>query len=166
MIADGDVFVVGEERLVGAEELADAGGVVDGGVEVGVVGDVDWLEEGGSGDGVEGGFGGLPAVGFGGGVEEVGEGFAEQRPGARAEGHEWIEDRGLAGCGEAWREEAGCGAVVEVEQMGADGDAEVLLAFVLEGSVGEVGQGKVGGGVVGCGEPALVGEGVGLAMGA
>ena len=43
MVADGDVFVVGEEWLVGAEELADARGVVDGGVEVGVVGDVDWV---------------------------------------------------------------------------------------------------------------------------
>lgn len=41
VVADGDVFVVGEERLVGAEDLAYAGGVVDGGVEVGVVGDVD-----------------------------------------------------------------------------------------------------------------------------
>jgi hypothetical protein len=80
VISDGDVFVVGEERLVGAEELADAGGVVDGGVEVGVVGDVDWLEERGAGDGVECGLGGLSAGWFGGDVEELRESFAEQRP--------------------------------------------------------------------------------------
>jgi len=61
VVADGDVFVVGEERLIGAEETAYPGGVVDGGVEVGVVGDVDGLEEGGASDGVEGGFGGLAA---------------------------------------------------------------------------------------------------------
>jgi hypothetical protein len=59
VVADGDVFVVGKERLVGAEETAYPGGVVDGGVEVGVVGDVDGLEESGASDGVEGGFGGL-----------------------------------------------------------------------------------------------------------
>ena len=47
MVADGDPFVVWEEWLVGAEELADVGGVVDGGVEVGVVSDGDWFEEAG-----------------------------------------------------------------------------------------------------------------------
>lgn len=45
VIGDGKVLVVGEERLVGAEELADSSGVVDGGVEVGVVGDADGLYE-------------------------------------------------------------------------------------------------------------------------
>ena len=64
MIADGDVFVVGEKRLVGAEELTYAVGVVDGGVEVGVVGDVDGFFEGRSGDGVEGGFGFSLCSGF------------------------------------------------------------------------------------------------------
>jgi hypothetical protein len=38
---------------------------------------------------------------------------------------------------------------VEVEEVGADGDAEMLLVFDGEGSVGEMGEGKVGGGVVG-----------------
>lgn len=54
MIADRDVFVVGEERLVGTEELADTSGVMDGSVEVSVVGDVDRFLESGSGNGVEG----------------------------------------------------------------------------------------------------------------
>jgi hypothetical protein len=39
VVADGDVLVVGQERVVGAEHRADIGGVVDGGVEVGVVAD-------------------------------------------------------------------------------------------------------------------------------
>ena len=129
MIADGDVFVVGEKRLVGTEELADAGGVVDGGVEVGVVGDVDGLGEGCAGDGVESGFGCLAAVGVLVGVEERGEGFAEERPGTMAERHERIEDGGLAGFDEGWGEQAGGGAGVEVEEVSADGDAEMLLAF-------------------------------------
>jgi hypothetical protein len=82
MVADGDVFVVGKEWLVGTEELADAGGVVDGGVEVGVVGDVNGFDECGSNDGVEGGLGGLTASGFRVGVEKTGEGFAKECPGA------------------------------------------------------------------------------------
>jgi hypothetical protein len=57
VVADGDVLVVGEEGLVRAEELTDTGGVMDGGVKVGVVGDVNRLLEGRSSDGVQGGFG-------------------------------------------------------------------------------------------------------------
>jgi len=53
VVADGDVFVVGEQGLVGAEELADVGGVVERGVEVSVVGDVDGLGEADVFDGVE-----------------------------------------------------------------------------------------------------------------
>ena len=40
--------------------------------------------------------------------------------------------------------------------MGSDGDAEMLLALELEGSVGEVREGKVCRGFIGFGEPALV----------
>ena len=57
MVSDGNVLVVGEQRLVGTEEEACAGGMVDGGVEIGVVGNVDGPEEFCSGDGVEGGSG-------------------------------------------------------------------------------------------------------------
>ncbi len=39
VIADGHPLVVGHQRLVGAEQLADGGGVVNAGVEVGVVAD-------------------------------------------------------------------------------------------------------------------------------
>ena len=78
VIADGDVFVVGQERIVGTEETANACGVVDGGVEVGVVGDVGGLDDGRAGDGVEDGFGGVAVRGFGVRVEEFGERFAEE----------------------------------------------------------------------------------------
>jgi hypothetical protein len=155
VVADGKVFVVGEEGLVGAEELAYAGGVMDGGVEVGVVGDVDGFDEGGSGYGVEGGFG-LVAV-RGGGMEEGGEDLAELGPSFWTEGHEDVQSWGPAGGVEGAREEVGFGAGVQVEEMDAYGYAEVLLAFELEGSVGEVGKGEVGGRIVGGGEPALMG---------
>ncbi len=39
MVADRDVLVVGQQRVVGAEQAADVGRVVDAGVEVGVVAD-------------------------------------------------------------------------------------------------------------------------------
>ena len=149
MVADGNVFVVGEKRLIGTEELADAGGVVDGGVEVGVVGDVDGLSEGCAGDGMESGFGCLSAVRLFAGVEERGERFAEECPGAMAERHKRIEDGSLAGFDQGWGEQAGRGAGVEVEEVSADGDAEMLLAFVIEGSVGQVGEWEICGGFIG-----------------
>jgi hypothetical protein len=91
VIANGNVLVVGEKRLIGAEELADAGGVVDGGVEIGVVGNVDWLDEGRSGDGVECRFGGLSALWLRIGMKQVRDGFAKQRPGTMAKRHERVK---------------------------------------------------------------------------
>ena len=158
MVADGQVFVVGEERLVGAKELADASGVVDGGVEVGVVGDVDGSAEGRSCNGVEGGLGCFSAVRFFVGVEERSEGFAEECPGAMAERHKRIEDGSLAGFDQGWGEQAGGCAGVEIEEVGADGDTEVLAVFDFEGSVGEMGEREICRGFVGFGEPALVGR--------
>jgi hypothetical protein len=72
-------------------------------------------------------------------VEKCGEGVAEERPGAWAEGHEGVEDGSLAGGGEAGREEIGLSAGVEIEQVRTDGSAEVRLAVDLEGAVREVG---------------------------
>ena len=43
--------------------------------------------------------------------------------------------------------------------MSADGDTEMLLACVFEGSVGQMRQGKIGGRLIRFGEPALVGRG-------
>ena len=73
-----------------------------------------------------------------------------------AERQQRIERGGLAGGDESWGKQAGGSAGVEVEEMCSDGDAEMLLAFEFESSVGEIGQGKVGGGLIRFGEPALV----------
>jgi hypothetical protein len=102
VVADGDPLVVGEEGLVGAEELADVGGVMDGGVEVGVVLDGYRLEEDGvrHGEHQRGDEALLVGVAFGAvlnGFEEVEEALAERRPGARTAAHEGVELRGGAG---------------------------------------------------------------------
>ncbi len=41
VIADRHVFVVRQQRIVGAEQLADIGGVIDAGVEIGVIANVE-----------------------------------------------------------------------------------------------------------------------------
>ena len=126
MVADGDVFVVREEGLVGAEELAYARGVVDGGVEVGVVGDVEGFEEGCASDGVQSSFCFFSVRR--GRFEDGGKGAAEARPGTRPEGHKGVEGWGLAGGFQIGGNEAGFGAGVEIEEVGSDGDAEMRLA--------------------------------------
>ncbi len=40
MVADGHVFVVRQQGIVGTKQAADVGGVVDGCVEIGVIADV------------------------------------------------------------------------------------------------------------------------------
>jgi hypothetical protein len=97
---------------------------------------VDWLLEGRPDDGVEGGFGLLTMLGTGVGVKESGEFFAEKSPGSLPLGHQQIERWGLAGGGQGWREQTGGSARVEIEEVCADGDAEVLLIFYCEGAVG------------------------------
>jgi hypothetical protein len=47
---------------------------------------------------------------------------------------------------------------MKVKEVVADGDAEMLLTFNKEGTVGEMSEGKVGGGVVCFGEPAFCGR--------
>ena len=83
-----------------------------------------------------------------------------------AERQKRIEDRSLTGFDQSWGEKAGRGTGVEVEKVSADGDAEMLLIFVFEGSVGEVCEGEVCCGFVGLGEPAFVGRGISFGHGA
>lgn len=77
-----------------------------------------------------------------GGCEEAGEGFAEERPGLWAEGHQGVQGWGLADRFQGRGQETGFDAGVEVEKVGADGCTEVLPVFDLERCVGEVGRGK------------------------
>jgi hypothetical protein len=76
-----------------------------------------------------------------------------------AERQEWIEDRSLTGFDQGGGKQAGRGAGVEVEEVSADSEAEMLLAFVFEGSVRQVREWEVCGGLVGFRKPALMGRG-------
>jgi len=49
-------------------------------------------------------------------------------------------------------------AAVEVEEMGPDGNAKMLLPICVEGSIREMRKRKAGIGMVGLGEPALIRE--------
>ena len=104
---------------------------------------MDGATEGRSGDGVEGGLGCLPAVSIFVGVEERSDGLAEERPGAMAERHEGIQDWSLTDFDQGWGEQAGRCACVEIEQVSADCDAEMLLTLVFECSVRQVGEWEV-----------------------
>ena len=64
----------------------------------------------------------------------------------------------MAGGYESWWKQARSGTGVEVEKVDSNGDAEVLLAFELEGSIGEVREGEICCWIVGFREPALVGR--------
>ena len=55
---------------------------------------------------------------------------------------------------------------MEVEEVSPDGDAEMLLAFVFEGSVRQVREWEVCGGFIGFREPALIGPGISFGHGA
>jgi hypothetical protein len=45
---------------------------------------------------------------------------------------------------------------VEVEKVNTDGDTEMLLTFIFEGTVGQMRQREVGDRIIGFGKPALV----------
>ncbi len=129
MIADGDVFVVGQERIVGTEELADARGVMDGGVEVGVVADLGGKLHlhiaHGNEHRLQARFcGGIPSARG----EQRRDSAAERRPGCGAERHQ-IGFRGFAACRRRRRrkkfaEKALAGAGAQIEDLVADGDAD------------------------------------------
>jgi len=175
VIADGEPVVVGKQWLVGAEELADVGGVMDGGVKVSVVLGGDGFVEDGLRHGEhEGGDQTLligVAVGAGlDGLEEIEEALAQSRPGGGTAAHQRVELRGGAGGLEVGREgyEEVVGLeLVEVEDEGADAYAEVQHGFRRgrgfghrcgrrcgrEGAVWERLQGEAAGGLVGGADP-------------
>jgi hypothetical protein len=83
-----------------------------------------------------------------------------------AERHEWVQNGCLAGFDQGRWEQIRLGAGVEVKEMDADGNTEVLLAFEFKGTVGQVCEGEVGGGTIGFGQPALMGRGGSFCHGA
>jgi hypothetical protein len=133
MVANRNPRIIWEKRLVRTEELTNVGGVVDRGVEVGVVFRSDRLEEEGARGrdhqrGDEALLIGVTVAAGLDGLEEVDEALAESRPGGGAAAHEGVKLRG--GTGEldvGWEigEEFGFAELTEIEYEGADADAEV-----------------------------------------
>jgi hypothetical protein len=76
------------------------------------------------------------------------------------ERHQRIENRGLTGFDKRrWKEPCGSTSM-KVEEMGADGDAEVLLTFMLEGSIRKMGEWEVGRGLIRFRKPAWSSQGI------
>jgi len=157
VVADWHVLVVGQERIVGSKELADAGGVMDGCVEVSVVGRVNGLEErcfvarGQCGaDGIAGRF-------VGGCVQEGGETSSQRRVHGWFAGHEGVEGLCFAGCQDRGRQslkEASALAFVKVEDEGADADGDAAVAMRAgENAIRKALQGKAAGWVIGRVDP-------------
>ncbi len=126
MIADGDPLVVGEQRVVGSEHGADVGGVVDGGVEVGVVADQegeDVVDLGGGDEGVVAEFF-VVSEGLGVFAEEFRDSLAEG--GAEARGDigvaQRVEDASIS---DVDLEVVGELLVVGLEDPGVDAGGEV-----------------------------------------
>ena len=161
-------MVVGEKRLVGAEELAYIRGVVNGGVEVGVVFGNDGLVEDGArhGEHQRGDETLLFGISIGAGLdglEEAKKMLAESGPCDWAAAHERVEVRSDAGGLDACREiaeEMVVLEVVEVEDECADAYAQmrrrVWRVVGHEGAVWKRLQGEADGGFVGGADPAGV----------
>ena len=95
VVADRHPFIVGQQRVVRTEELAHRGGVVDGGIEVGVVTN--------GGRHIVAGLGLRHQAGrqFGlvrrAGAQQARKRKAQRRPGCRGQGHQGIERAAAAG---------------------------------------------------------------------
>src|SRR5215472_10050165 len=128
VIADWHVFVVGQQRIVGAEQLARVGGVMDAGEEVGVVADrgrkLEAAIVGAMNDARPQRFdlGALAAIG----IENVAETAAERDASLAAEREQRIERRATSGLGGARRypiEQAEFERRGEIEDIVPDRDA-------------------------------------------
>ncbi len=124
MIADGNVLVVGQQRIVGAEQFADIGGVMDADVEIGVVRDARGQVQRGFGHRHQQRFD-LRALGraFG---QERGDTAAQRAARAGTQGQQGIERFAGSGAGGVQRiafEQGRGGQRAEVEDHVPDGDA-------------------------------------------
>ena len=165
VVADGHPLVVGQQRVVGAEHLADGGGVEDAGVEVGVVADAGGHRVFGLGLRHQGGLpGGLAG---GARAQAVRQRLAQRHAGRAAPGHQRVE-AAVLGAGQCGGGLAGelprlhqrqqvddlvADGRAGPERLGAAGAAEDAQRQVLDRKVGAVG--------VGAGHPALQGGVVG-----
>jgi len=166
VVADGHPLVVGHERVVGAEQAADVGGVVHRGVEVGVVANLRRHGELGLALRHQAGLQrGLFGRAFAQGARER---QAQGAPGAGAQGHQGVElvlRAGLQGLAGLAAEQAGGGQGAQVDDLVANGHAaaeSLLAAGAAEGGEGQVLDGEVAACGVGRGQPAAQGRVVGL----
>ena len=124
MIADRQVFVVRQQRIVGAEQLAGIGGVVDAGKEVGVIADRGWKLQAAVGAAMNEpgaqGFDAGPVAAVG--VEDLADPMPQGEPRLAAEREQRVQGRagrGLRGL---------CGAAVEQAEFQRRGKVEDVIA--------------------------------------
>ena len=156
MIADGNPFVVGQERLVGAEELADVCGVVDGSVEVGVVEDCDGFEEVGLRSWNQYWF---DDVALGVISEQADQSCAKRTPRFATAAHQRVQIWRKAGGRDLFtqfRKKAGVAEAMKIENEATDGYAEVCGFSAGEGAVGKALQREADSRVVGGVDPGLL----------
>mmetsp|Transcript_4941 Transcript_4941/g.17802 ORF Transcript_4941/g.17802 Transcript_4941/m.17802 type:complete len:315 (+) Transcript_4941:3963-4907(+) len=144
VVADGHPLVVGQQRVVRAKQAADGTGMVDAGVEVGVVADVAGQRELGLGLGQE-------LLHRGALFERVEQPVAQCAALAAGAGHQRVEVGDAPGG--------------QVEDLVADADADtpgLQRAGTAEAAERQVLQREVGGRVVGRGHPGTGGGVVGM----
>ena len=159
VVADRNPLVVGQQRVVWAELLADVGGVVDGGVEIGVIANA-------------GGHAvlrlclrhqaGLPGALLGtASAQAARECQAQRAPVARAQRHQAVElglRTGLGGLQCVTLQSAGCGQLGQVQNLVANGDAAAhgfVAALAFEAGKRQILDGEIAAGGIGAGQPAL-----------
>jgi hypothetical protein len=145
VIGDRQIFVVVQQWLVGAEQAAGVGGVVDAGEEVGVVADPggevhDAVRGAVQQTAFEAAHGGGRVIG-----QQVEQADAQGGPGWGAEPHEHVKGIGGRGFGGGAVEHADIEAGFEIEDGFADGDtAARQLALAAEHAERQVLHRKVG----------------------
>ncbi|SPE17970.1 exported hypothetical protein [Candidatus Sulfotelmatomonas gaucii] len=152
VIPDRNIFVIREQRIVGTKEFADARGMVDGCVEVGVVADCRRKLHGCIAHGNQQGFDAI--LGFTSGLlcaKERGELAAHRGPGRGAKSHERIEPIGTAG-GERLLmqrgEQARLRAAIQIKDPVAYRNADAVPVSVAKNTEWKVLKGKVGARIV------------------
>ncbi len=127
MIADRHIFIVGQQRIVGAEQAADIGRVMDAGVKVGVVADRGGQMERAGRRVVQQRRDLAAELAVG---EQLGHAAPQRQPRDRAETEQRIERRAGSSFGCDLRgpfEQPACGERAQIEDEVADGDSAASL---------------------------------------
>src|SRR5487761_2507054 len=142
MIPDRNVLIVGQQRVVGSKQFPDARGVMDGGVEVGVVADAgrklhlyiahrkQQRREGT----LHPAIGPIP-------IEYLRKPAPQCFPRVRAKGHQGIENVGTTGADDLFTkrcEQALNCTTMQVEDPVTNGDADARLLTVAKYPIGQI----------------------------